>query len=89
MTIPRTKIRKRSVTIAGHRTSVSLEQGFWLVLEEIARHKGKSVTRIISEVDHAKKSSLSAALRIFILDHLMQSSSAFQNNRMIDDYSPT
>ena len=61
--------RKRSVTIAGHRTSVSLETEFWDALGEIAVGRGVSVTRLISEIDEARGDrGLSAAIRVFVLD---------------------
>lgn len=68
-----TDIRKRSVTISGHRTSVSLEQAFWDVLKEIATAEGCSVAAIIARVDvgttrpEGGKANLSSALRVYVL----------------------
>ena len=62
--------QKRSVTIAGHRTSVSLENEFWTALGEIARHRGISVSGLIAEIDEKRGNrGLSSALRVHILDH--------------------
>lgn len=62
---------KRSVTIAGHRTSLSLEEPFWDALQEIAVEKERPVAALIREVDKARVPglNLSAALRVFVLNH--------------------
>lgn len=68
-------IRKRSVTVAGHRTSVSLEQPFWDALTEIARRRGVALQALIGEIDAARpRQNLSSALRVFVLDDLRASS---------------
>jgi len=58
---------KRSVTIAGHRTSVSLEAPFWDALKEIATARGLSLNDLIAEVDRSRAGNLSSALRLFVL----------------------
>jgi predicted DNA-binding ribbon-helix-helix protein len=62
---------KRSVTIAGHRTSVSLEPEFWDALNEIAAEKKRPLARLIGEVDkrEGREQNLSSALRLFVLAH--------------------
>lgn len=60
-------VRKRSVTIAGHATSVSLEPEFWEALGEIARRRGVSVNALVAEVDAGRAGNLSSALRVFVL----------------------
>lgn len=73
-----TKLRKRSVIIAGHRTSVSLEQAFWDTLHRIAKARGRSVNALIAEVDAQRSTggaggaNLSSALRVFILDEVLK-----------------
>ncbi|HXZ68817.1 MAG TPA: ribbon-helix-helix domain-containing protein [Alphaproteobacteria bacterium] len=65
---------KRSVTIRGHRTSLSLEPQFWDELKHVADARGISLASLIAEVDAARgaepKSNLSSALRVFVLDWL-------------------
>lgn len=62
--------RKRSLTIAGHRTSVSLEDAFWDALKEIADGENRSVPTLIAEIDSRRGDhNLSSALRLFVLDH--------------------
>ena len=59
---------KRSIAIAGHRTSVSVEGPFWEALAEIAEARGTSVAGLIGEIDKARETeNLSAAIRLFVL----------------------
>lgn len=60
-------IRKRSIRIAGHPTSVSLEQAFWDALKLIARARQCTVTALIAEVDRGRRGNLSSAVRVFTL----------------------
>ena len=73
---------KRSLTIAKHRTSVSLEEPFWSALADIAKQDGKSISALVREIDlrraemaaasdggpdEGATSSLSAAIRLYVL----------------------
>lgn len=61
-------IVKRSVAIAGHRTSVSLEPPFWEELMRIARERGQSVQALIAEIDSGRGlNNLSSAIRVHVL----------------------
>ncbi|MBI3453848.1 MAG: ribbon-helix-helix domain-containing protein [Rhodospirillales bacterium] len=60
-------ILKRSVIIAGHRTSVSLEPEFWTALKDIARRRSLSINDLVTEVDKGRRGNLSSALRVFVL----------------------
>jgi len=60
-------MRKRSVVIAGHRTSVSLETAFWAGLKEIADQRGVSVNHLVEVIDSARATNLSSAIRVFVL----------------------
>lgn len=63
---------KRSVTIAGHATSVTLEPEFWTTLKDIANAQDKSINVLISEIDEAKSiDNLSSAIRVYILKKLL------------------
>jgi len=64
------KLRKRSLVIAGHRTSISLEDDFWDALREIAGQKNVSVPALVAEVDSTRgDANLSSALRVAVLRH--------------------
>lgn len=67
-------LRKRSVLIAGHETSVSMEEAFWSRLRQIARARGQSINALITEIDAARtkerSGNLSSAIRVFVLDTL-------------------
>lgn len=62
---------KRSLTIAGHRTSLSLETEFWLALRKIATQERKSLATLVGEIDSARgERNLSSAIRVWILQSL-------------------
>lgn len=62
---------KRSLTLHGHRTSVSLETPFWEALQEIAAERKISLAKLAVEIDDTRGTGagLATALRIFILEH--------------------
>jgi predicted DNA-binding ribbon-helix-helix protein len=61
---------KRSIVVAGHKTSVSLEDAFWRGLKEIASGRGVSLSEMVAAIDSARDhGNLSSALRLFVLDH--------------------
>ena len=63
-------IKKYSVTIAGHSTSVTLEPEFWAVLQTIADAEKKPIAQIVAEVDKTRgRDNLSSALRLRVLTH--------------------
>jgi predicted DNA-binding ribbon-helix-helix protein len=72
---------KRSLTIARHRTSVSLEDDFWEALGDYARADGKSVAALIGEIDQRRsrrqgpQPGLSAAIRLYVLERMKQEKS--------------
>ncbi|WP_210179659.1 ribbon-helix-helix domain-containing protein [Bosea sp. PAMC 26642] len=62
--------RKRSLAIAGHRTSVSLEDPFWDALKQIAAADGRTMAALVAEVDSRRgATNLSSALRLHVLEH--------------------
>lgn len=63
------RLRKRSISIAGHATSVSMEDAFWVRLTAIAKARGVSVSRLIRDVDATREGNLSSALRVFVLEN--------------------
>ena len=68
-------LKKRSIVISGHRTSVSLEEPFWEVLKEIAEKEGTSLATLIDSVDHDRLTrtptpNLSSALRLRVMAYL-------------------
>jgi predicted DNA-binding ribbon-helix-helix protein len=58
---------KRSLTIAGHRTSLSLEPEFWQALQDVARSEKKTVAALVGEVDRSRGTrNLSSAIRVWL-----------------------
>jgi predicted DNA-binding ribbon-helix-helix protein len=61
---------KRSFTIGGHRTSISLESAFWEALREIAQRDGVPLARLVQRIDAERgDSGLSSAVRVWILNY--------------------
>jgi predicted DNA-binding ribbon-helix-helix protein len=66
----RSAVVKRSIVIAGHRTSISLEDAFWTSLKNIARQRGTTLSDLVAAIDHKRgNANLSSAIRLFVLDH--------------------
>ena len=62
-------VRKRSLILKGHKTSVSLEDAFWTALKEIAQQQRVSASQLAARVDSAREHhNLSSAIRLFVLD---------------------
>ena len=69
---------KRSIVIAGHKTSVSLEDAFWQGLKEIAVGRDLTLSDLVATIDTERQhGNLSSAIRLFVLD--------FYRNRLTDD----
>lgn len=65
-------MKKRSVTIHGHRTSVTLEDAFWESLNEIAKAKNISLQKLVEGIDSARNiedGGLASTLRVYVLNH--------------------
>ena len=61
---------KRSIVIAGHKTSVSLEDAFWKGLKEIANGRELTLSDLVASIDTDRRhGNLSSAIRLFVLDH--------------------
>jgi predicted DNA-binding ribbon-helix-helix protein len=60
---------KHSVTLKGHRTSISLEDEFWVALRRIAARRGLSLNALIAEIDVSRgtETGLASAIRVFVL----------------------
>jgi predicted DNA-binding ribbon-helix-helix protein len=63
-----TKPRKRSIRIAGHATSLTLEEPFWRDLRALARKRKLSLNALVGKIDTGRGGNLSSALRLFIRD---------------------
>jgi predicted DNA-binding ribbon-helix-helix protein len=67
-------MKKRSVTLRGHPTSITLEDEFWVILKQIAERRGQSIASLIDGIDEKRleveTGGLSSAIRVFILNYL-------------------
>jgi predicted DNA-binding ribbon-helix-helix protein len=61
---------KRSIVVAGHKTSVSLEEAFWNSMKEISASRDMTLSDLVSEIDQGRKQgNLSSAIRLYVLDY--------------------
>jgi predicted DNA-binding ribbon-helix-helix protein len=65
---------KRSLTLRGHRTSVSLEDEFWAAFRDIAEREGRPINALAAEIDAARgvETGLASAIRVFVLRRLQE-----------------
>ena len=69
MLVERAGVVKRSLVIAGHRTSVSLEEAFWGALKARARMRAQSVSALVAEIDARRRAAnLSSAIRVYLFE---------------------
>jgi len=68
-------MKKHSVTLRGHATSITLEDEFWVILKQIAVEKNQSIASLIDDIDEKRLDSptggLSSALRVYVLNHVI------------------
>ena len=73
---------KRSVVVAGHKTSVSLEDAFWKGLKEIAAERDMTLSELVGAIDSEREyGNLSSALRLFVLEFYRSQISDFKEGR--------
>jgi len=80
---------KRSVVVAGHKTSVSLEDAFWKGLKDIARGRNVTLSELVGTIDSEREyGNLSSALRLFVLDFYRTQLSDLKEGRDGSDGEP-
>ena len=63
-------VKKRSIVISNHKTSLTLEDGFWLSLKEIAAHEELPLAQLVARIDRDRQhANLSSTIRLYVLDH--------------------
>lgn len=66
-------VMKRSIVVAGHRTSVSLEEPFWICMKEIAAGRNMTLSELVAEIDKNRQhGNLSSAIRLHVLAYYRQ-----------------
>jgi predicted DNA-binding ribbon-helix-helix protein len=69
--IMKSPVVKRSIVVAGHKTSVSLEEAFWNGMKEISGLRDMTLSELVGEIDsNRQQGNLSSAIRLFVLDYL-------------------
>lgn len=70
--MPHSRPVKRSLTLRGHRTSVSLEDIFWNTFRDIAEQDGKTINGLAAEIDEGRGDiGLASALRVYVLERAL------------------
>ncbi|MBL4612471.1 MAG: ribbon-helix-helix domain-containing protein [Emcibacter sp.] len=67
-----TTLKKHSIVIAGHQTSITLEGIFWQQLKILARQQDISLSTIVAEIDAERQVNLSSAIRVYILKNALK-----------------
>lgn len=76
---------KRSIVIAGHKTSVSLEDQFWDALKEIAANRRSTLSEIVASIDSGRnQGNLSSAIRLYVLAHYRGQAASRDNLDVVD-----
>ena len=63
-------MRKHTITIHGHMTSISLEDEFWEALKGVAKQDGVSVASLVASIDQERQTGLSSAIRVYLFNRL-------------------
>jgi predicted DNA-binding ribbon-helix-helix protein len=80
---------KRSIVIAGHKTSVSLEDAFWQGLKQIATERNLTLSDLVATIDtDRRQGNLSSAIRLFVLDYYRSGASATRTGTDIAPSDP-
>lgn len=84
-------IVKRSITIRGHRTSISIEDAFWTRLQTIAAARDMALAALVALIDTPRTpgTNLSSAIRLFVLDEALKASAGVAASLPIDEGSPS
>ncbi len=73
---------KRSIVVAGHKTSVSLEEAFWNGMKEISGLRNMTLSELVGEIDgNRQQGNLSSAIRLFVLDHFKNRACVSQDSK--------
>lgn len=65
-------LEKHSLTLRGHRTSVTLEPEFWRAFTAIAEGRGLAINQLAAQIDEGRDGNLASAIRVFVLNHYLR-----------------
>jgi predicted DNA-binding ribbon-helix-helix protein len=75
-------VAKRSIVLAGHKTSISLEDAFWLGLKDIASSRRSTLSNLIGSINtDREQGNLSSAIRLFVLNHYKAGAASLSDSR--------
>ena len=84
---------KRSIVVANHKTSVSLEEAFWNGMKEISSARNMTLSELVGEIDgQRQQGNLSSAIRLFVLDYFRSRAGAValqsEGRELVDEQRP-
>jgi predicted DNA-binding ribbon-helix-helix protein len=80
---------KRSIVVAGHKTSVSLEEAFWNGMKEISGLRDVTLSELVGEIDSKRQQgNLSSAIRLFVLDYFRTRALAAGSDSKTPEHDP-
>ena len=73
----KSSVVKRSISVGGHKTNISLEDAFWNGLRQIAQSRAMTISAVVADIDmHRRHANLSSAVRLFVLEHTQAQAAA-------------
>ncbi len=75
-----TQFIKKSVSLHGHKTSISLEKAFWIILKTVADSEQISLTKLIQRIDENRPGNLASTLRLYALQKTLSEPSLFKSS---------
>ena len=73
----KSSVVKRSISVGGHKTNISLEDAFWNGLRQIAQSRAMTISAVVADIDiHRRHANLSSAVRLFVLEQTQAQAAA-------------
>ena len=86
----KSSVVKRSISVGGHKTNISLEDAFWDGLREIAHSRDMTISAIVADIDMRRRhANLSSAVRLFVLEQTQAQAAAAVSDQTEAQQSPT
>lgn len=73
-------MKKHSVELSGHRTSIAIEDEFWIELKKIAELKKMSLRQLLIQIDNTHTTNLASSIRLFVLKHYINQNTQSQQD---------
>ncbi|MDQ2080564.1 ribbon-helix-helix domain-containing protein [Xanthobacteraceae bacterium Astr-EGSB] len=82
-------LSRRTVRVGGDSRDITIEDQFWLSLEEIAARQGTTTSQLVTRIDHdCRGENLSSAIRVYVIDHFMTQAQDLDDEEVDDEPAP-